>query len=254
MSIVIEDKLGNQQSNLNRLGGEVLVDSRVKSFSLGALNAEVVSDVDGQTFAQVDVRGTFNLTLTPSYSIDGINFFDLPVWNRGLETFAVGITALGFYSFEIPVGTTKIRVRVTAFTSGAAIVSLSSNRGVQMIYTKPIPTTLAINSATAIGVLNNATIGGATGLFHYITKIRIEKHCGAALTPAATPIVVTTTNLNNTPSFGFKTVGAQGDSEIVELDFTANPLKASTAANTVIGCPAVTGVIWRVQAFYYLGL
>ncbi|MFA9290761.1 MAG: hypothetical protein ACEQSF_06055 [Solirubrobacteraceae bacterium] len=227
----------------------------MKSFSLGALNAEVVSDVDGQTFAQVDVRGTFVLTLTPSYSIDGINFFDLPVWNRGLETFAFSISnQTGFFSFEIPVGASKIRVRVTSFSSGSAIVALSSNRGVQMVYTKPIPTSLILSTATAIGTLNNPIITGLSGLFIYITKIIIEKHCGSALTPAATPIVVTTVGLSGNPSFGFKTLGPQGDSEIKELDFTSSPLKSSTiGTNVTIQCPATVGVIWRLQAFYYVG-
>lgn len=252
---IIKDNFGNEQSYLNRLGGEVLVDDRVNSFNLGALNAEVVAGVDGQTFAQVDVRGTFSaLALTTSYSIDGVNFFDLPIWNRGTETFAFNITSTGFYSFEIPVGTTKIRVRVTSFSSGLAIVALSANRGIAMVYSRPIPTTLTINSANGIGLLNNAAITGVPGLFHYITKIRIEKHCGATLTPAAIPIVVNIANLPATPSLGFKTLGPQGDSEIVDLDFTSSPLKSSLMGiNTIIQCPATVGVIWRVMAFYYVG-
>lgn len=44
------------------------------------------------------------------------------------------------------------------------------------------------------------------------------------------------------------------ENEVVDLDFTANPLKsATTATNTTIVYPILTGAIWRVNVFYYVG-
>ena len=114
----------------------------------------------------------------------------------------------------------------------------------------PLPATLAVTALSAANTAVTATLPAVAGQFHYITFIEIVKYAAAALTGAATPVTVTTTNLPGTPAFTFTTAGAIGTSE---RDIY-NPNKAIKAAAvntaTTIVCPATTGVIWRVNVWY----
>jgi hypothetical protein len=251
----IKDQFGNYIQNLNKIGGGTLVDSRPATVNLAALNAEVVTDISGEAFAAFDVRGTFVATLTPSYSIDGVNFIDLPIFVRSTESFALNATAVGAYFFEIPIGTRKIRVRATAYTSGTAIVALSANKGLTVGYSKNIPTNLCVTTTGAIGAAVTATIPAATGLHHYITQIRIERFAGALLTAAAAPVVVTTTNLPGSRAYSIDASAAAQGTLVEKRDMTVTPIKSTAAGTaTTIVAPATTNVIWRITVDYYLGL
>lgn len=117
--------------------------------------------------------------------------------------------------------------------------SISADQGVQNA------------AAISTGVTLTLAAPGAS-LFQYVTKITIFYYAGAATTGAAAPVLVTTTNLPGGPTFTFPTVMAIG--QLVTLDlFIPSPIKASTANTAVtIVCPAVTSIIWRVYAAYFI--
>ena len=119
----------------------------------------------------------------------------------------------------------------------------------------PVSVWMASSSSSSIAsaTVTNTLPSGGVGLFHYITRIRISKYVSIALIPSTSPSIVTTTNIATTPSFDFKTLGSQGDSEVLDIDFTANPLKSTTAAtNTTFVTPVLTGAIWKITVFYYV--
>ena len=254
MSTIIKDSFGNEIKKLDALAGQSLNDTRIISYDLGILNAESVLYCANTNSVAVDVRGTFVGTMVLQYSIDGTNYGTCPIFNPQAEQFVNGITASGQFVGHLPSGTKQVRILMTAYTSGLATISMRGSEGDNFLYAKPIPTTLTAQATAGIGVGATLTIPLVTGFFHYITKIRITKYVGTTLTPTATPVIVTSTNIVATPSFDFKTLGSQGDIEMVDIDF-ATPLKSSGAgANTTFTAPALTGAIWRLTAFYYVGL
>jgi hypothetical protein len=94
----------------------------------------------------------------------------------------------------------------------------------------------------------------AAGLFQYITYIEITKTATALLTAAATPVLVTTTNIPGTPTIDWPADAALQGTQVVRQIAPAVPIKAVAAATAVtIVCPATTGVIWRVSAQYFIG-
>lgn len=223
--------------------------------NLGIVNAELLLNLNGESSASFDIRGTFIATLVVEGSDDGVNYISVPFYNSVTEAWATTATAAG--NFDVPniASFRIIRVRCSAFTSGVVVTTLNASLGISMLYAKPLPTSLSYTLTAALSAAVAATVpAGGVGLFHYITRVRISKFCGAALTPAATPVIVTSTNVPNTPSFDFKNLGAQGDIEVLDLDFTGNPLKsAASNTNTVFTAPVLTGAIWKITVFYYLG-
>lgn len=251
---IIKDSFGNEINRLDQLGGQALIDTRIQSYSLAATNAEVVLNCTNTNSVAIEVRGTFVGTMVCQYSIDGLNYDLIPLFNPLTEVFVQNITsATGKFVAHLPSGAKQVRVLMTAFTSGSALVTLRGSEGDNFLYSKPIPTTttLTVTAAISTGATLNIPAGG---LFIYITRLRISKYVGTTLTAAATPAIVTSTNINGTPSFDFKTLGAQGDIEAVDLFFTANPLKSATSGtNVTFVAPVLTGAIWKITAFYYLG-
>jgi len=255
MATQVKDSEGNIISSLDSIGGQTIVDTRVISQNLGAVNAETILYCQNTNSVAIDVRGTFVGTMVVQYSVDNSNYNQAAIFIPMTELFVANITATGTWVAHLPSGVRQVRVLMTAYTSGVAIVSLRGSEGDNFIYAKPLPTILSAIATAAVstGVTLSIPAGGV-GLFHYITRIRISKYIGATLTAAATPSIVTTTNLSNSPSFDFKTLGSLGDSEVVDLDFTGNPLKCTTANTaTTIVAPVLTGAIWKITAWYYLG-
>jgi hypothetical protein len=94
------------------------------------------------------------------------------------------------------------------------------------------------------------------GLRHYIDRIDVTRSASTALTANAAPVLVTTTNIPGLPSLTFgSNAAAIGDDKTVALDFGASGMAASAAgvATTVV-CPVATGVIWRINVAYRLGM
>jgi hypothetical protein len=223
--------------------------------TLGAVNAELLLNLNGESSASFDIRGTFVGTVVVEGSDDGTNFISIPFYNSLTETWATTATVAGAYDIPLVSSFRVIRVRCSVYTSGSITTSLNASLGNSMMYSKPIPTNASITATAAVstGVTCTLPASGA-GLYHYITRIRISKYVGVTLTAAATPTIITTTNIATTPSFDFKTLGSLGDSEVVDIDFTGNPLKSTTAntASTFVA-PILTGALWKITVFYYAG-
>jgi len=116
------------------------------------------------------------------------------------------------------------------------------------------PSTLGVTTTGTSGAATTLTLPApAAGQFQYIDSLEITLYSTAARTGGATPITVTSTNLPGTPSWLFSTAAAIGELERIELIAEA-PLKAVTAATAVtVVCPAVTGGLWNIKAFYRTG-
>jgi hypothetical protein len=225
--------------------------------NLGALNAEIVEDCDGSTTISLDLRGTFSLTVEVAGTVDGTNWTLIPMRPINAASVAyvaaVAGSAAGNWAGKCS-GFRRVRARVTAYTSGSATTTLSAGACILDDTLQGYVTPLIGTTTGASGAATTLTITSAgAGLRHYITYVSIVRSATALLTAAATPVVVTTTNLPGSLAFTFGAdAAAQGVDKIIREDF-AYPLASSAqATNTTIVCPATTGVIWRVTAGYYV--
>lgn len=229
------------------------------SGNLAAANAELVLPCDGCASVTMDVRGTFNLTLALEGTIDGSNWLAIPVrpvWINIGGTFEYRVTtgsAVAAYTGSC-LGFRQIRARCAGYTSGSATVSVTAS-------TAPLDQSLAgaitSNAATSVGAsgaaLTLTLTSPGTGLRHYLTYLSVNRFASAALTAAAAPVTVTTTNLPGALAFSFAADAlALGQIDRWREDF-AYPIAASAQnAATTIVCPATTGVIWRATAGFYV--
>ena len=113
---------------------------------------------------------------------------------------------------------------------------------------------LTVTATGAAGAAVTLTLpAGGSGLYHYIGRLIVQRFATALLVAAATPVIVTTTNLPGSREFSFPADAAlQGllAQEVVEPLF---PIRSSVVnAATTIVCPVTTSVIWRVTADYFL--
>lgn len=230
--------------------------------SLGALNAEVVLwNVDGCQSANIDLAGTFNLTIEVSGTTDGTDWQVIPVSPKdatGSRAFVATVAGTTQQVLECDFsGFVAIRVRCTSFISGSALVTIVASLAPLPVNTPRMAVTTN-NAATIVGAAGAAVTltltAPPTGLRHYITGIQIDRFAAAALTAAATPVTVTTTNLPGSLAFTLPADAAlQGTEYSWSKDFDARPLASVTQGlSTTIVCPATTSVIWRVTAYFFL--
>lgn len=241
------------------LGGLLLHprETLFKSFTLGSLNAEDFIDCDGSSTVTLDLRGTFNLTIEVAGTVDGSNWTLIPMRpiNQAAIAYVAAVTgsAAGTWVGQCA-GYRRLRARVTAYTSGSATTTLAANSAP---YDNLLFGPVASGIGTTVGTSGAATTltlaAPGAGLRHYLTYLAINRFAAAALTAAAAPVTVTTTNLPGSLAFSFAAEAfPQGSLDRWREDF-AFPV-ASSAQNTAttIVCPATTGVIWRVTAGFYV--
>lgn len=222
--------------------------------NLGSVNSEIIIESDGCASVMVDLRGTFSGTFEVAGTVDGSNWIAIPV--RGVNIAAIGYvvsitgTAAGIWIGGC-LGYRKVRVRCTAYTSGTAVAHLSASlapdNGEQNLSTTAIGT--AVGASGAAVTLTLAAPGA--GLRQYLTYLSVNRFAAAALTAAAAPVTVTTTNLPGSLAFSFAAEAfPQGSLDRWREDFAyAIAASAQNTAVTIV-CPVTTGVIWRVTAGY----
>lgn len=249
-------------------------EARETSGILGALNAELVLDTNGDENAVITIiPSAFAGTLEFTYSTDstGTNFFPLPVFpfppgcvggtipvgGQPLltEALVVGVTARTYSA--LTGGIKRVRVRVSAYTSGTLVATIRSDAAATFnLAMVTRPSTLLVTATAAAGAGATVTLPAVPGLRHVIDFIRVTRSASALLTAGAAPTVVTTTNLPGSPALTFgQDAAAQGVDKEVVLDFGGSGLAASAInTNTTVVCPATTNVIWRATVSYRLGL
>lgn len=239
-------------------GGSSLLHPRetlLAAGNLAAANAEIIVPADGSGIVALDLRGTFNLTVEVSGTIDGPNWIPIPMRSRfgGIYLAAIAGSAAGAWIGDCA-GYRAVRARVTAYTSGAAIASLVTEPGVlnDTLMGQVTPSLVTtVGAAAAAATLTLAAPGA--GLRHYLTYLSINRFATTLLTAGAAPVTVTTTNLPGSLAFSFAAdAAAAGSLDRWREDF-AYPL-AAVAQNTAttIVCPATTSVIWRATAGFYV--
>lgn len=228
------------------------------SGTIGAVNAEVVTDCDGCTSLTLDMRGTAVLTVEVSGTVDGTNWTLIPV--RALNLASVIYLAAVVYPAGGGIwtgacgGFKRIRARCTAYTSGSVTATLNASTAVLDSSLQGMVTPSIGTQTAASGAICTLTLAApGAGLRHYLTYLSINRYAAAVLTASATPVIVTTTNLPGSLAFTFPADAAQlGTIDRWREDFTF-PLAASAlnTATTIVG-PATTGVIWRITAGFYV--
>ena len=229
---------------------------------LGNANAEVVLDMTGpnggvNTIA-FDLRGSaLNLVVIFEGSIDGTNYNPIPAINQLTQAMVTNptVNAAALYIAPMIAGFQKVRIRCTSFTTGPLAVNARASRAIHAVQSILKPSDLSVTITGAIGAAATLALPAAgAGLYHYITRIIIQRFAGAALIAAATPVVVTTAQLPGGMAFSFPAeAAAQGTiySEILE---PTTPIKSLSPNNqTSVVLPATTNVIWRATAHYYAG-
>lgn len=221
--------------------------------TLAAVNAELFVDSDGCSTVTIDLRGTFNLTVELSGTVDGTNWVLIPVRSMlgGALTAFTSATS-GAWTANCA-GFQRIRARVATYTSGGAnAVMIASTALLNETFGSQV-STLAATATAAAGTAVTLTLPSpGAGLRQYVTALRIRRFAATTLTAAATPILITTTNLPGSPVF---TVGAEAlaqgvcNQEVIE-DFAFPLMSASQNVATTFVCPATPNVIWRASAWY----
>lgn len=225
--------------------------------NLGSLNAESLLPADGCASFALDLRGTFNGTYEVSGTVDGTNWIPLPLRpvNQANVRYVAAVSgAVAGLWVGSCMGFRQIRVRCTAYTSGAAVATLSAtNAPLDQSLQGLITTDLGTNTGAAAAAVTLTIAAPGAGLRQYLTYLAITGFASAVLTAGATPVIVTTTNLPGSLAFSVDAEArAAGVAWRYREDFSY-PLAAS-AQNTAVTivCPATTGVVWRVTAGWYV--
>lgn len=269
MSAILYDARGNEIRSAfpDMVTNETVTDARPITAVLGSLNAEVVMDLNGQQTVTFDVRTAAGaLTFLWEGTIDGVNYMALPAFvafqligataaaEAYIPSVVVATTTSGIYTVGVT-GFRRVRLRVSAYTSGNITVAARGSIADLIVFAKNLPTTLhvTVTAAAAAGATITLPSAGA-GLFHYITNIHLTRNATAALAGTAT-LVITSTNLPGSPAWSVGNAMIAGGSQL-DLNYTPEtPLKsllAATATTIVMPAPGAA-VLWRGNCSYYIG-
>lgn len=254
MAILYDERGNAWLGALDQITNGTFTDARAATATLTTLNAEAIADLNGHCVAMFDIRGTWTGTISFEATVDGTNYVAVPVINQATQAMITATTVSGIFIMGVT-GFRRIRARISAAPTGAAIVAIRASTADYAITSIPYPaTTAATNTGVAGAAVTLTVAAGGVGLFHYFTRIQVQRIATALMTAAATPVLVTTTNLPGTRVLSIPADAAAQGTIYTELISPTQPLK-STAANTAttIVCPATPNAIWRVTADYYLG-
>jgi hypothetical protein len=224
------------------------------SGNINALNGEVICDADGACSAVLVVGGTYVGTIVLEGSADGTNWDAVPIKpinNGGVWLMTLASAAVG--RWHGPAGVfRKIRARMSAYTSGTATIYLAADNGVSDIQVSDKACDLYVTGTAVVNTAVTLTLPAVAGMYHFIRRIELERHATALLTAAATPTIITTTNLPGGRAFSIPVeAAAQGSvySKLVE----GGPFRSAAAgvASTIVAA-ALPLCIWRMSVDYYV--
>lgn len=252
------DARGNEfNGNLDTIVGQVVNDVRAQTVTLSALNAEADIDCNGTGTLALDCRtAAASLTFVAEATLDGVNFFAVPMFDLQASAYVASVvittTLAKQYLIEAE-GWRRIRIRVSAFTSGTIVIAGRATAADTIINTEEIPSIAASATGAAAAAVTLTLAAPAAGLRHYITGIEITRNATAALAGTAT-LVVTTTNLPGSLAWSVGNAMAAGGTQIdVQREFV-HPLQSSAqgTATTIVAPAPGAAVLWRLNAYYYL--
>lgn len=276
----VDARLNEYQGSLDGINNLSMTDPRTSVSTLSALNGEVFIDLNGKAVAVFDVRIAAVATLSFVFegSLDGTNYYQLPALVVPGPSGTLSQTAESYVLTVSPSGNTltaayvvgcsgfrRVRLRISAFTSGSVSVAARSSVADQVIYARPIPSLLNVSQAPAANTGGTITLPAAgAGLFHYVTAFQatLAMNPATAQTGAA-PVFITTTNLPGTPAWAVPIAGnaaaSTGGLSAAGLTLAnvtwASPLKSSvanTATTFVLPAPGAACTI-RGNVQYYVG-
>lgn len=270
---------GNTSGNVAEVTPEndlrVIRAQRLSTGTLAALNAELVEDLSGDSFALITVSSSAfigTLEFTGASDSGGTLFYPIPVYpyapgNAGgtiphsatpVITYPM-VAANTFATFAVAVGQLrKLRVRASAYTSGSLAVTITSDESASLntvLNGSPLPSSLYLTQTAAVSTGFTTTLPAVPGLRHYITELTVTRSATAALTASATPVLITTTNLPGNPVLTLgQDVGGIGVDREISLPVGRDLAAVALNTATTLVLPAYTGVIWRVNCAYRLGV
>jgi len=260
MSVQYDARANEWQGQLDQIGGGTVTDARVASATLGALNAELLMDLNGKAVAVFDIRSAaVNAIFSFEATVDGTNYFAVPAINQATEAVvtAVTLTPTAAVTFMVGVsGYRRVRCRISTFTSGNAVVTGRASISDYSIYSKPYPSSLHVTATAAVNTGSTCTLPAAgVGLFHYITRIELVKLYAVVGVAAGAGVIITTTNLPGGPAFTTEQLASAAGTvaRVITADYAGNPLKSSvanTATTFVAGAQLQT--IWRWNVSYFI--
>jgi hypothetical protein len=225
------------------------------SGNLAALNAVVGCYADGASNVMIVVTGAYVGTITVEGSNDNWATVDTiavkPINAGGLFVLTLASAAVGRWNGSIG-KFQQVRARMSAFTSGAANVLIMADNGITDLIAIPQADQFHVDSIGTAGAALTLTLPApGAGLFQYVSRLQIVRFAAAALTAAAAPIAVTSTNLIGSRTFRLTADAALQGAKDVEIFEGSKPLRAS-ASNTAITIvmPLTTGVLWFASADY----
>jgi hypothetical protein len=222
--------------------------------ALASAAAGATVSADGCSSFLLTLSGTFVATLLVEGSVDGSNWYTMPMrpYNVASTLLVVSATAAGQWVGTNP-GFTFTRVRCSAFTSGSASFALANSLDAPgQLYTGTLPNTTATATGASGAAVTLTIASPGAGLRHYLTNLRIERHTSALLTAGATPTVVTTTNIPGALAYSIPADAAAAGVVYAVTDSWAGLATSAQATATTIVAPLTTGVIWRITAAFFV--
>jgi hypothetical protein len=225
------------------------------SGNLAALNAVVTCYADGASNIMTVITGVYTGVIVYEGSNDNWATVDLiaikPINAGGLFVLSLASGAIGRWSgscgkFQ------QVRARMSTAPTGAATVLIMADNGLSDLIAIPKADQFHVDAIGTAGAALTLTLPApGTGLFPYVSRIQIVRFAAAALTAAAAPIAVTTTNLVGARTFRLAADAAAQGAKDFELYEGSKPLRGS-AANTALTIimPLTTGVLWFASADY----
>lgn len=258
--MILKDSRGNDWTGaLDVIYNNTFTDTRDPGALLNALNATVQMDLNGHAVALFHLQtAAASCTVVFEATVDGSNWFGLPGMNVATESMLAAVIVTTTQSSVYAVGVTgfrSVRARISAYTSGSLTINCRASRSDYAIYSRPVPSTLAVTVTAAANTGATLTLPApGAGQFHYITSLQISRNATAALVGSAT-LVITSTNLPGALAWSVgNAMAAGGTQRDVELAPTT-PLKSSAAntATTIVMPIPGAAVLWRAVATYYIG-
>lgn len=271
MAVLFDARSNEYAGSLDIIGGQTFTDARVSSATLGALNAELLMDIHGKAVAFFEIRSAAsNASYVFEGTIDGTNYFTLParsvvgtivaaVQSDTIVSVVVSTAAISAVYAISATGWRRVRCRVSAYTSGNAVVTGRATEADYAIIAQPQPSLIIGTFAGLTNVAQTLLAAPAAGLFLYMTSVIVTWHSTAAVVAAAPPLV----QINNVGAAGMTSRFASGPgvavgagifvSQMISFPTPVKAFAAATAIQAQLSAAAIAGSSITITMTGYAG-